>query len=296
MIKLAIFSIIFGLGLLGLCCYGIYANISVKKETEQNYKTQVQNTENQISSALEYHLPKMKNNYYELKSTVKIPFDCPLVDMTTTVFGLPCEAQATGGKLYNLLNDFYMWKDENYLYLFPTEKHLEKEHITYRTLPKDLRAKLIDTDISLIKIPIRKIEYYKIQGDERRETKILSANNGINVKGAVVGGLLAGDAGAAIGSQYGKNIITSNTHHFDERICEVLYKEDSEVKKIKLSITAYEHLEKWFPNKEFTYVTTQVQNKPVDSFEEIKKYKELLDSGIISTEEFEAKKKELLNL
>lgn len=33
-----------------------------------------------------------------------------------------------------------------------------------------------------------------------------------------------------------------------------------------------------------------------DNIEEIKKYKELLDSGIITQEEFEKKKKELLNI
>ena len=37
-----------------------------------------------------------------------------------------------------------------------------------------------------------------------------------------------------------------------------------------------------------------VHNDKNDKFEEIKKYKELLDSGIITQEEFEQKKKELL--
>lgn len=44
--------------------------------------------------------------------------------------------------------------------------------------------------------------------------------------------------------------------------------------------------------------STDTHDKPVttDKFEEIKKYKNLLDEGIISQEEFENKKKELLNL
>lgn len=36
-------------------------------------------------------------------------------------------------------------------------------------------------------------------------------------------------------------------------------------------------------------------NQPISNADEIKKYKELLDMGAISTEEFEKKKKELLN-
>lgn len=37
-------------------------------------------------------------------------------------------------------------------------------------------------------------------------------------------------------------------------------------------------------------------DQPTTSADEIRKYKELLDEGIISQEEFDAKKKELLNL
>ena len=39
-----------------------------------------------------------------------------------------------------------------------------------------------------------------------------------------------------------------------------------------------------------------VKEVPVNNVEEIKKYKELLDMGIITQEEFDAKKKQLLGL
>lgn len=42
--------------------------------------------------------------------------------------------------------------------------------------------------------------------------------------------------------------------------------------------------------------TSTVNNTQNDSIEEVKKLKELLDMGIINDEEFEKKKKELLNL
>jgi len=41
---------------------------------------------------------------------------------------------------------------------------------------------------------------------------------------------------------------------------------------------------------------TTIVSEKSDSVDEIKKYKELLDSGIITQEEFDAKKKELLGL
>ena len=38
------------------------------------------------------------------------------------------------------------------------------------------------------------------------------------------------------------------------------------------------------------------EDEPMDKFEEVRKYKELLDQGIITQEEFDRKKKELLGL
>jgi hypothetical protein len=57
-------------------------------------------------------------------------------------------------------------------------------------------------------------------------------------------------------------------------------------------------LEQWFPEKDYEYVVSANQTvvNTSDRFDEIKKYKELFDNGIISNEEFEIKKKELLNL
>ena len=45
-----------------------------------------------------------------------------------------------------------------------------------------------------------------------------------------------------------------------------------------------------------TTITSRTQEISKSSADELKKYKNLLDSGIISQEEFEAKKKQLLNL
>lgn len=44
------------------------------------------------------------------------------------------------------------------------------------------------------------------------------------------------------------------------------------------------------------YKANPTEHKPLDTVNELKRYKELLDSGIITQEEFEAKKKQLLAL
>lgn len=48
------------------------------------------------------------------------------------------------------------------------------------------------------------------------------------------------------------------------------------------------------PSRPLTDEPSETRNHRTDKFEEIRKYKELLDEGIITQEEFEAKKKELL--
>ena len=44
------------------------------------------------------------------------------------------------------------------------------------------------------------------------------------------------------------------------------------------------------------YKRNPVDSKPIDSIDELKRYKELLDSNVITQEEFDAKKKQLLGL
>ena len=49
-------------------------------------------------------------------------------------------------------------------------------------------------------------------------------------------------------------------------------------------------------NQSQTPITTIKQEIPLSNADEIKKYKDLLDSGVITQEEFDAKKKQLLGL
>ena len=44
------------------------------------------------------------------------------------------------------------------------------------------------------------------------------------------------------------------------------------------------------------YKMNPTESKPTDSIDELKRYKELLDTGVITQEEFDAKKKQLLGL
>ncbi len=282
----------------GLCVFGAYVGFKERKRVKDEFNEKVELAEKQTSDALSRHKPRMIANYNELRRKLNIPTNCAKIDVETSVFGLKYKAEAPVGKQFLLRNDFYCWNENDTLFIFPTEEHITDKHITYATLPKDLEANLNADDINIISIEHNEMQYFKLSGQERSETKVQSADNGINIKGAVVGGVLAGDAGAVIGSQHNRGQIYSNTVHFDERFVELFYKKDNNTYKLKLSVTAYPLLEKWFPDKEYEFVLSQQQqgNVNTDRFEEVKKYKELLDNGIISNEEFETKKKELLGL
>lgn len=282
-----------------LCAWGAYVGFKERKRVNEEYNKAVTTANQQKEDAITTNKPRMRAKYNSIRSGLNIPSNCSKIDVETTVFGLPCKAQALCGKRTLLKNDFYCWNEDNTLYIFPTEEHLEDEHITYATLPKDLGGVLNPNDIRVYRIHKDEIKHYQISGQERSEVKVHSADDGVNVKGAIIGGILAGDAGAVIGSQHNKGRIYSNTEHFDERFVELYYSQNGTTSKLKLSITAYPLLEQWYPDKEYSYVlsaTPQSSTTNGDKFDEVKKYKELLDSGIISEAEFEAKRKELLGL
>ena len=282
-----------------LCAWGAYVGFKERKRVNDEYNNAVATANQQKEDALTLNKPRMRAKYNSIRSGLNIPSNCSKIDVETTVFGLPCKAQALCGKRMLLKNDFYCWNEDDTLYIFPTEEHLEDDHITYATLPKDLGGVLNPNDIRVYRIQKDEIKHYQISGQERSEVKVHSADDGVNVKGAIIGGILAGDAGAVIGSQHNKGRIYSNTEHFDERYVELFYSQNGATSKLKLSITAYPLLEQWYPDKEYSYVlsaTPQTSTTNGDKFDEVKKYKDLLDFGIISEAEFEAKKKELLGL
>ena len=70
----------------------------------------------------------------------------------------------------------------------------------------------------------------------------------------------------------------------------VMFKKNANEAMKKMKDCIYSHMEK----PSVTNSTTVVNQ--VSSAEELKKFKELLDSGIISQEEFDAKKKQILGL
>ena len=152
------------------------------------------------------------------------------------------------------------------------------------------------------KIALDNIKYFKVEGSVQYLSDV--TGGGVNMQGAVLGGLLAGDAGAIVGSRLNTGIRTSCKSVDNRKIILVLRDGDQWVThNVKSNDTArtLEAFRKLMTEKEENMVklkAEQVNSTPSlpSSAGELKTFKELLDSGIITQEEFDTKKKQLLGL
>ena len=160
---------------------------------------------------------------------------------------------------------------------------------------------MLDTDkCQGIDILIDKIKYFRLIGQKYVTTEITGGGGGgSSLKGAVIGGLIAGDVGAVVGSRKAVDEVKGTSTVHDEQVV-LLYSSDLK-QVITFNSNAYSILTKLIPEKEYEVVVQSGKEVPTandtkSAADAVREYKKLLDEGIISTEEFEKKKKELLGL
>ena len=196
-------------------------------------------------------------------------------------------------------------KLEDKLYRGP----LKKVQDTYQQLQE-----LDDRDMfAITTIPLSDIISFQLVGDIDRVATTSGGgggSSGPNIGGAIVGGLLFGTVGAIIGAQAGTGVninpIQSTINEYDTRRTLLNLKNADGVAEIReLPFYYAEIFTKVIPEKEFSFLqaernssTAPVKENPQNdnAIEAIKKFKELLDMGIITQEEFDTKKKQLLGL
>ena len=146
------------------------------------------------------------------------------------------------------------------------------------------------------------IEYFTVKGEVRYETNV--SGGGANLEGALVGGLLLGNAGAMVGSKVGTEI-SSSTQRIDSRelVIHCTNNLDAIIATKNEVETVLIELRKAIPEKEYSAergFTQKPEEKLSAEFknktDELIELKKLLDAGIITQEEFDAKKKQLLDL
>lgn len=150
-------------------------------------------------------------------------------------------------------------------------------------------------------IPLDDILYFKIEGSVSHLSNV--QGGGVNMQGAVAGAIIGGGAAAIIGSQLGTETKTEIVTKDDRKV--LLYTKSGEnIKTQNLGSNNVDNtiaaLRNLIPSKEESVVQLESRNTPTPSaispVEELKKFKELLDAGILSQEEFDAKKGQLLGI
>ena len=175
---------------------------------------------------------------------------------------------------------------------------LQDKKINLCNPPSIMKTKDI---INLISIPLENIAFYGLEGDYRMQQII--EGGGSSFTGAVLGGVIAGGVGAVIGS---RKKIETKEKEIDNRKTYLYYIEENKTKELVFNKASYEKLKILVPNKDIEVIEKEkkldnIKNeynqelKLTDVYEDIEKLAKLRESGILTEEEFNKKKSELLN-
>ena len=186
---------------------------------------------------------------------------------------------------------------------------------------EDLVQQRIDNCIDIASachFKLDKIKYFKKEDNRQYISNVHGgggSGGGANISGAVVGGALFGTAGAIVGSQVGTEInidpIKTDIVTIGEERLILVYEENGSVESYVLfGKHAYVALLELIPDKHYDTVmlnekynsskqeteatVSSSDSQTTNVFDVLRQYKSLLEEGIITQEEFDKKKKELL--
>lgn len=146
------------------------------------------------------------------------------------------------------------------------------------------------------------IKYYRLIGEKFSTTEISGGGGGgSSIKGAIIGGVIAGDAGAIIGSRKKVEEIKSHTVIHDEQ--SVLLYDRNLNQVVRFNSTVYDIFSRLIPEKDYDVVIQEKNNEEIsvnsnkaeDNLEILDKLATLYNNGVITKEEFDDKKKEILD-
>lgn len=240
--------------------------------------------------------------------------------VTTEPFSLYFGSMDTS---YDYLQKFDLWKNDQFLCCISNIDYLIGKIYEYEDIitsgskydddKKSLFNIFIDEcdgkNIHAFCIPLDYIEYFS-KGGEKYTTQEISGGGGtvggFSLTGAVVGGAVAGDVGAIIGSRKKGKIdpITTTTTVHDETFCFIKYKNiNGELCEVisNNSQIFYNALKQIIPEKEYSYVISRPQVQPQSKNDQksledrLLSLKKLLDQGLITEEEYTQKRTTILN-
>lgn len=160
-----------------------------------------------------------------------------------------------------------------------------------------------EKDLNITKIKRDDIEFYQEEGEIYREQVISGGGSGkINVGGAIVGDILAGPAGMIIGGSRKVKDVKSETVTHDTRTIVLSYFFSKE-HKIRRKLVFDKGIKQFFddniPEKEYSIVELNkkkklIENDNIGVKDKLKELNEMLKENLITQEEYDEKKKVLL--
>lgn len=153
---------------------------------------------------------------------------------------------------------------------------------------------------NMLIIPFEDIIFYTKDGTISYTNEIVNLGKNISLSGAIMGGLIAGDAGAIIGANKDANKIESITVEHDDVHTFVYYKMENETVKLAdfQGKDFYSYILHLLPQKEYNYVSKHLskQNnlKQTSIKDDLKKLKDLYENDLIDETEYKSKKEQLL--
>jgi len=259
----------------------IYGALAISIVAAYNQQTKAVETAAVEAKALS----QAKEQYDEHRKQVSIPETAKEITYLKSSSRSPIE-------LANKKQKVYVWKSENNISFFPCS-------------PETVGSIYLYT-LKINSVPISQIEYFSKRGEIFRENKISGGGGGgSSIGGAVAGGLIAGETGAVIGSRKKVNEIKSELITHDTRETYLNYFDNNERHSLCFDIDSYQLFNDLIPEKEFSIVNaiksseiinnqifTNSQKSITDQIRELAK---LRDDGIITENEFNEKKKQMLD-
>lgn len=193
-----------------------------------------------------------------------------------------------------VLNKNWLWVANGNLY-----EAEDVDRFVKRCLNQDLEKYAIEYSC----ISVSDIQCFSAEGDVQYTTRISGGGGGSTITGAIVGGLLAGEAGAIVGSRKKVNEIKSESITHDSRNTLIRYYRENELLTISYDgFDVYNYLLKKMPEKDLLSMQLKgtdkqkesAENSLSDIEEKMLTIKRLYEAGLISKEEFEEKRTELL--
>ena len=205
-------------------------------------------------------------------------------------------------KIGNIV-DTYIWVQSDALHIMP--KWIEIPISLSRVDVVMSNIDILDNLYRRVVIPFSDIEYYQIGGEYYRENKISGGGGGgSDIRGAIIGGVVAGGVGAVIGSRKETDSIKSKLVTHDTRETVLCYYKNGNRRSIVFEYENYQVFEDLIPEKNYDIVTETKRKGLTQQIakhdytktiaEQIRELATLKNDGILTEEEFKEKKGELL--